>query len=161
MCGKNVGGGFWEAGKVLFFFLICFWLHRVTCEILAPCPRIERVPLQWKCRPLFLKSYLFIFDCARSLLLCRLFSCCHEWGLLSSCGVWASHTVASPAGAQALWCMGYTRCGVWARELCLEGSRAQASWLRCTGLVTPRHVGFSWIRDRTLVSCPGRQIPYS
>ena len=87
----------------------------MTREILAPCRGIERVPPQWKCRLLFLKTYLFLFDCARSSLLCRLFSCCCEWGLLSSCGVQASHAVASPAGAQALWCMGCTRCGVWAR----------------------------------------------
>ena len=39
--------------------------------------------------------YLFNFGCAVSSLLCRLFACCSEWGLLCSCkpwslGVWAS-----------------------------------------------------------------------
>ena len=41
------------------------------------------------------------------------------------------------------------------------GSAVVAGGLYSTGLVTPRHVGFSWIRDGTLVSCPGRQVPYS
>ena len=43
---------------------------------------------------LFLQNvciYLFIFGCARSSLLLRLFSTCSEWGLLFSCGAWASH----------------------------------------------------------------------
>ena len=33
------------------------------------------------------KKYL-VFDTAGSLLLCGLFSSCHEWGLPSSCGAW-------------------------------------------------------------------------
>ena len=32
--------------------------------------------------------------------------------------------------------------------------------LRCTGLVAPGHVGSSQTRDRTHVSCSGRQILY-
>ena len=37
-------------------------------------------------------SYLFLFfNCARSSLLCRLFSSCGEYRLLSSWGAWASH----------------------------------------------------------------------
>ena len=38
----------------------------------------------------FNNCVLFIvFDCAGSSWMCRLFSCCGEWGLLSNCGVWA------------------------------------------------------------------------
>ena len=40
---------------------------------------------------LLLYIILFIFDCIGSSLLPRLFSSCREWGLLSSCGAWASH----------------------------------------------------------------------
>ena len=38
------------------------------------------------------------------------------------------------------------------------GSRAQIRQLWHTGLVTPKHVGSSWTRDRTTVSCIGRRI---
>ena len=31
-------------------------------------------------------------------------------------------------------------------------------WLWCTGLAAPMHVGSFWTRDRTRVSCIGRQI---
>ena len=40
-------------------------------------------------------TYLFIFDCAGSLLLFGLSSSCSKWGLLSSCGAQASHCSAS------------------------------------------------------------------
>ena len=43
------------------------------------------------------------------------------------------------------------------QQLWLPGSRAEAQQLR-QGLVAPRHVGTSWIRDRTHVSCIGRWI---
>ena len=46
---------------------------------------------------------MFIFGCAVSLLLHGLFSTCSEQGLLSSCGVWASHCCGlSSCRAQAL-----------------------------------------------------------
>ena len=48
--------------------------------------------------------------------------------------------------------------GTWAEQLPLPGFRAQAQWLWCTGLVVPRHVESSWIRERTCVSCIGRWI---
>ena len=38
------------------------------------------------------------------------------------------------------------------------GPRAQAQQSRCTGFVVPRHVGYSWIRDQTRVSCTGRRV---
>ena len=42
---------------------------------------------------LFILKCLFPFGCAGSLLLRELSSSCGEWGLLSSCGVQASHCV--------------------------------------------------------------------
>ena len=59
---------------------------------------------------------LFIyFGCAGSPLLCRLFSRCGEWGLLSTWGVQASHCGGfSSCGALALWDVGLSVCGMWA-----------------------------------------------
>ena len=79
--------------------------------------------------------YVFIFGRAGSSLLHRLSFSCREWGLLSS------------------QCAGFSSQGT--------GSRAQgftavvAGWLRCPG-----HMGSSWIRDRTHVSCIGRRTLY-
>ena len=60
------------------------------------------------------------------------FSCCRAW----------------PPGARASV--------VVARGLSSCGLQAQQFWR--TGLVAPRHVGSSWTRARTRVSCTGRQI---
>ena len=65
------------------------------------------------------------------------FSCCSEWGLLSSYSAKASH------------CGGFSRCRAWALG-------EQAEWLWYTGLVAPRHVESSRTRDRTHVPCTGR-----
>ena len=95
--------------------------------------------------PLFLK--LFIFGHAGSSLLCGLFSSCGKQGLLSSCGVWASH------------CSGFSCCAAWAhglQQLQPPGSRATQKWWH-TGLAALWHVGSSWTRDQTHVSCTGRQ----
>ena len=52
------------------------------------------------------------------MLLCVDFSRCGEWGLLSSCGVLASHCGGfSFCGAQALGHMGFSSCGAWAHDL--------------------------------------------
>ena len=48
----------------------------------------------------------------------------------------------------------------WLQQLWLLGSRAQAQWLWHTGLVAPWHVEYSWIGDRTCISCIGRWIPH-
>ena len=54
----------------------------------------------------FLKFYLFIYGCAGSSLLLRLFSGWSKQGLLSSWGAWASHCRGfSGCGAEALGCM--------------------------------------------------------
>ena len=48
------------------------------------------------------------------------------------------------------------------RPLLLQStsSRAQTPWLWHMGLIAPRHVGSSRMRDQTLVFCTGRQILY-
>ena len=56
------------------------------------------------------KFYLLIFGYAGSSLLRKLFSSCGEWGLLSSCGVWASHCGGFSCAAQALRCPGLSCC---------------------------------------------------
>ena len=63
----------------------------------------------------FLKLfYLFTFDCAGSLLLCRLFSNCGKQGC--SRDVQASHCSGfSCCGAPALGCVGFRSCSAWAR----------------------------------------------
>ena len=53
---------------------------------------------------------------------------------------------------------GFSSCDAWAQWLWLMGSRAQAQKLWRTGLVAPRHVGSSRIRDRTRVPCIGRRV---
>ena len=89
--------------------------------------------------------YLFIFGYAGSVLLSmQAFSSCSERGLLlvGVCRLFIAVTFLV-AGRQ--W-------------LQLPGSGV---WLMCLwhmGLVAPRHVGSSWIRDRTCVSYIGRQI---
>ena len=75
-------------------------------------------------------------------MLLRLFSSSGKRGLLSSRGVRASCCGGfSYCGAQAL--------GTQAQQPWLPGSRAQAQSLWCMGLVAPRHVVSSQIRDRT------------
>ena len=83
----------------------------------------------------FYSYYLFIFGCAGSSWLLELFSSCSERGLLSSCGVRASHCGHfSCCGVQALGRVGFSSCahglstcGFWApkhkRSHC--GARAQ------------------------------------
>ena len=115
---------------------------------------------------IFLITLFIFFCCAGSLLLHGLFSSFKEWGLLSSCGVKASH------------CGGFSCCGagVWgtqasvvaAHSLSHCGSRLERTGsvvvtygLGCPaacGIFQDQHVGSSWTRDRTYVSRIGRQI---
>ena len=60
--------------------------------------------------------YVIIFGCAGSLLLGRLFCICSEQGLLSRCGVQASHCSGFPCGAWALVHAGFSSCGSLAVE---------------------------------------------
>ena len=110
---------------------------------------------------LIFKFCLFIFGCAGSPLLHRLFSRCGEWGHCSLVAVLRLLTaVASCFGTWAPRHTGLSSCGTWAQQLWLPGSGAQPEQLSCMGLVAPRHVGASWTRDRTSASCIGRQVLY-
>ena len=75
------------------------------------------------------------------------FSSCREWGLLSGCGVQASH------------CNGFSCWGAWApghEGFSCRSTQAEQLWH--TGLVAPWHLESSWARDQTCISCIGRQI---
>ena len=96
---------------------------------------------------------IYLFLAVLGLLLHRLSSGCSEWGLLSRCRAWASHWGGfSCCGAQAA--------GLQASVLWPPGSGAQTQQLWCLGLAVLWHVGSSWTRDWTHVTCIGRQILY-
>ena len=99
---------------------------------------------------IILFTYFFIFGCAGS-------SCCPGFSLVAVSG--------APAAVQGFSSRGPSRRraragGARFQELRLTGSGAQTQELRCTGLAPPRHVGSSWLRDRTRASCTDRQILY-
>ena len=97
------------------------------------------------------KNYLFIFLCAGSSLPLRLFFSCGERGLLCSCGVRTSHCGGfSCWEAWALGPIGLSTRGSQALEHRLDSCGAWAQLLQ--------HVGSSWTRDWTHVSCTGRGI---
>ena len=103
--------------------------------------------------------YLFIFGCVGSSLLRTGFLQLWRVGATLHCGAWASHCGGlSCCRAQALGVRASVVAACGLQQLWLVGSRAQAQQLWRTGLVAPRHVGSSRTRDRTRVSCIGRQI---
>ena len=86
----------------------------------------------------FYTSYLFIFGCTVSALLCA--------GFLQVRWVGPSH-----CGGFSCW--GPSAPGAQASVVAVLGL-----WLWHMGLVAPRHVKSSWTRDQTHVPCTGRQI---
>ena len=112
-----------------------------------------------KIRAMDVLSFYFIFYGFLCSLTVRPLCCCMDFALAVEC--WGCPLVAgfSCCTAQALGREGFNSYGVWAQELQLPGSGAQAQQL-CTSLVALRHVGASWLRDWTCVSCTGRQILY-
>ena len=109
----------------------------------------------WFFKKLFLnfKKYVFIY-----LWLCRVFiavgaSSPHsEWGLLSSCGVWASHFGGS--SCCRAWAVGAQASVVAARGLRGCDSRALEYRLSSCG-ITPWRVESSLTRNPTCVPCVG------
>ena len=95
-----------------------------------------------------------------------------KWKLSNHCALslimlFLSFFIFGSAGSSLLWSGprggGSSGCGAWALgrvDFSSCGSRAQAHWLQHTGVVAPQHVGSSWIRNRTYVSCIGRWILY-
>jgi len=103
----------------------------------------------------FLFFFFFIFFFAGS-------PCCSGHSLVAVSGAPAAVSGA-PAAVQGFSSRGPSRRraragGARFQELRLTGSGAQTQELRCTGLAPPRHVGSSWLRDRTCASCTDRQI---
>ena len=106
--------------------------------------------------------YSFIFGRAGSLLLHRHFSSCGKhratpsWGaLVSHCSGFSCCRTEAPGhlGITAVAC-GLRSC----RSQTLEHRlNSYGSWM---GLLTPRQVESSWIRDQSCVSCIGRWILY-
>ena len=97
-----------------------------------------------------LNDFTFIFFIFNFIYLFGLFSGCGILGLLLSWSMWASHCSGfSFCGVRVLGHAGFSSCG----------SRALEHRLN-TGLVAPRHVEYSQIRDLTHVSCIGRRILY-
>ena len=95
--------------------------------------------------------FIYHFGCSGSLLL---FSTCGEWGLLSSCSVWAPHCSGfSYRRAEALGCARFGSRGLMPLERRLRSCGPQGS-------VASRRVGSSQISDRTCASNVGRQILY-
>ena len=81
-------------------------------------------------------------------------------GLLSSCGVWASH-----CGSSSLQGTGSRACGASEVAVCggvvvTPSSKAQAQQLWYMGLIVLWPVGSSWVRYWTCVSWIGRWILY-
>ena len=72
----------------------------------------------------FNNFYLFNFGCTGASLLCQLFSHCSKWGILSSCGSWASDC-------------GSSSCGFFRRGAPRRGS-AEPRPRGCSGLGEPR-----------------------
>ena len=65
---------------------------------------------------LFFKFHLFIYWLCWVFVAVQRLSPVDEWGLLSSCSMWASRCGGSSHfGAQALGCSGFKRCGPWAQ----------------------------------------------
>ena len=91
---------------------------------------------------------LFIYDCPGSLLLWVFFSSWDEQGLLSSCDAWASHGGFSQCRARALWYVGIV--------VAVPGLQSTGSAVVLHGLRCFVHVGSSWTREGTCVSCNGR-----
>ena len=88
-----------------------------------------------------------------------LFSSCEKWGLLFLAVFGLLIAVASPVAEHGLEAVqASSSWGMRAQQLQFPGSRAQAQELWRTVLVPPWHVGSSWTRDRTHVSCTGRWI---
>ena len=98
--------------------------------------------------------YLFIY-----VWLCWVFaaartsSSCEERELLSSHGACAPDCGGSLGEALSLW-------GTWASGAAVPGLQSKAQLWQPVGLAAPPHLGSSWTRVRTRVSCIGKEILY-
>ena len=106
--------------------------------------RLQRTPSVYSmCMTVCIFKKVFTcFGCAGPALLRGLFSSCGEQGLLSSRGAKASH------------CPDLSRWGAPALGLRASVLAAPGFWGAGSAGVALQRVGSSWIKDRTLVSCP-------
>ena len=119
------------------------YLKRLVVVLKAPA--IMSIRVQTFCVHLHLVSFLFFLLAVLGLVVQVFFSSCGERGLLSTWGGRACH------------CGRFSCCGIPSRaQYRLEHTLSSCD----LGLVAPLHVGFSQIRNRTCVSCIGRQILY-
>ena len=139
--GKQRAGAWtlvWVLDTCLCSFSRCYLLHDS-----------DQVPPKCKiCLGAGLFSYLFYNLIYLFLAILGLY-CCMGFLLLWQVGLLSKLC----AGFSLCWLLGpvgFSSFGTWAQQLGLPGSRAQPQQLCLTGLVAPRHVGSSWIRDRTL-----------
>ena len=99
----------------------------------------------------FFCNFIYLFLAVLDLRCCAgFFSSCSKQGLLSSCGVRASHCSDFSCAAQVPGRRGFS----------IAGSRAQAPQLWHTGLAAPRAVGSSRTRDLNHGSCVSKRIPH-
>ena len=95
--------GTWQAGTDL--------QGRSASQWIIPKPDVKRCSVRmdkclWKTKRQFLFSFfkiIYLFVCAGSSLLYRLFSGCSEWVLLSGWGVQASHCCESLVELSSIW----------------------------------------------------------
>ena len=92
---------------------LCPHIHSL-CLFFYSCPANMFI-----CTIFYIILFIYIiFGCARSSLLCGLFSSCGKQRLLSSCSAWASRCSGfSRCRAQALRHVGFNSCGTWAHQL--------------------------------------------
>ena len=101
----------------------------------------------------FIKNNCVYLDCVGSSLLRGPFSCCSEWGLHSSCGLWASHCCGFSCWAPGH--IGFCSYSSWAQQSRLLASRAQAQYLGHMGLAAPWDVGSSWMIEPMSLALAG------
>ena len=122
---SHIAGGLftdWATGEATWMNNIPLYWYTICClliswvDICLGCFLLFWllwILLQWT----FMHSFFFIYYFwLRWVLvaLCGLFSSCSEWGIPSSCGVWASRCSGFSCEARALECVGFSSCASWA-----------------------------------------------
>ena len=94
---------------------------------------------------IFQEMFIHLFSAVLGLCcFAQAFSSCSKWALLSCAGFSPQRLLLLQSTGS-----GHAGCSSW-------GTQAQSSQL--VGLVAPKHVKSSWIRDQTHVPCTGRWI---
>ena len=115
------------------------WFNPLFFQSLTVSPNMNVKQFNLVFKKIIIIIYVLILGLTGFLSLHRLSSSCGECGVLSRCGVRASH------------CDGFSCCTAWTQEhlsLSSCGSWAPERRLSSCGLVAPRHVGSSRIRAR-------------